>query len=89
MLSNFGMVPAAASGVPLKLFLEDALHGVKACDGSVPPGVNPGVLLGTVFGIGAEKFGRDKIDPRAGVTIRSSTRRLDAMRRAMALPYAG
>ena len=61
VLSNFGMVPAAASGVPLKLFLEDALHGVKACDGSVPPAVNPGVLLGTVFGIGAEKFGRDKI----------------------------
>ena len=61
VLSNFGMVPAAASGVPLKLFLEDALHGVKACDGSVPAAVNPGVLLGTVFGIGAEKFGRDKI----------------------------
>ncbi|MCE0742873.1 alpha/beta hydrolase [Acetobacter sicerae] len=30
-----------------------------------------------------------ELDPRAGVTIRSSTRRLDAMRRAMALPYAG
>ncbi|NHN89237.1 bifunctional transaldolase/phosoglucose isomerase [Acetobacter conturbans] len=61
VMSNFGMVPAAASGVPLKLFLEDALHGVKACDGSVPPSANPGVLLGTVFGVGAEKFGRDKI----------------------------
>ncbi|MBV1838088.1 bifunctional transaldolase/phosoglucose isomerase [Acetobacter estunensis] len=61
VLSNFGMVPAAASGVPLRLFLEDALRGVRACDASVPPAVNPGVLLGTVFGVGATKFGRDKI----------------------------
>lgn len=61
VLSNFGLVPAAASGVPLKPFLQDALHGVKACDASVPPAVNPGVLLGTVFGVGAEAFGRDKI----------------------------
>ncbi|NHO31794.1 bifunctional transaldolase/phosoglucose isomerase [Acetobacter fallax] len=61
VLSNFGIVPAAASGVPLKLFLDDALHGVRASDSSVPPAVNPGVLLGTVFGVGATEFGRDKI----------------------------
>ncbi|MDG6093625.1 bifunctional transaldolase/phosoglucose isomerase [Acetobacter sp. AN02] len=61
VLSDFGLVPAAASGVPVKAFLEDALRGVKACDASVPPAINPGVLLGTVFGVAATKFGRDKI----------------------------
>jgi transaldolase/glucose-6-phosphate isomerase len=61
VLSNFGLVPAAAAGVPLRLFLEDALRGVKACDASVPPTENPGVLLGTVFGVAAREQGRDKV----------------------------
>ncbi|WP_243429678.1 bifunctional transaldolase/phosoglucose isomerase [Acetobacter sacchari] len=61
VLSNFGLVPATAAGVPIKLFLEDALHGVKASDAGAPPAVNPGVQLGTVFGVAATKFGRDKI----------------------------
>ncbi|KDE19604.1 transaldolase [Acetobacter aceti 1023] len=61
VLSNFGMVPAAAAGVPLRLFLEDALRGVRMCDGSVPPASNPGVLLGTIMGVAATQFGRDKL----------------------------
>lgn len=61
VLSNFGLVPAAASGVPLKPFLEDALRGVRGCASSVPPAANPGVQLGLVFGVGATAFGRDKI----------------------------
>ncbi|AKR47874.1 bifunctional transaldolase/phosoglucose isomerase [Acetobacter pasteurianus] len=61
VLSNFGMVPAAAAGVPLRLFLEDALRGVRMCDGSVPPVSNPGVLLGTIMGVAATQFGRDKL----------------------------
>lgn len=61
VLSNFGLVPAAAAGIPLKAFLGDALRGVKATAPSVPPALNPGVLLGTVFGVAATKAGRDKI----------------------------
>ncbi len=61
VLSNFGMVPAAAAGVPLRLFLEDALRGVRMCDGSVPPASNPGVLLGTIMGVAATQFERDKL----------------------------
>ncbi|WP_323992948.1 bifunctional transaldolase/phosoglucose isomerase [Nguyenibacter sp. L1] len=61
VLSNFGIVPAAAAGVPLKLFLESALHGVKASAASVPPAHNPGVQLGTVLGVAATQFGRDKV----------------------------
>ncbi|MFT9064181.1 MAG: bifunctional transaldolase/phosoglucose isomerase [Acetobacter persici] len=61
VLSNFGMVPAAAAGLPLKLFLEDALRGVRMSDASVPPAHNPGVLLGTIMGVAATQFGRDKL----------------------------
>ncbi|MFT8471495.1 bifunctional transaldolase/phosoglucose isomerase [Acetobacter persici] len=61
VLSNFGMVPAAAAGLPLKLFLEDALRGVRMSDASVPPAHNPGVLLGTIMGVAATQFERDKL----------------------------
>ncbi|MBB2201473.1 bifunctional transaldolase/phosoglucose isomerase [Gluconacetobacter tumulisoli] len=61
VLSNFGIVPAAAAGVPLKPFLDSALYGVRASAASVPPALNPGVQLGTVLGIAATKFGRDKV----------------------------
>ncbi|KXV14861.1 transaldolase [Acetobacter malorum] len=61
VLSNFGMVPAAAAGLPLKLFLEDALRGVRMSDASVPPAQNPGVTLGTIMGVAATQFGRDKL----------------------------
>ncbi|MCX2561622.1 bifunctional transaldolase/phosoglucose isomerase [Acetobacter farinalis] len=61
VLSNFGVVPAAAAGLPLKLFLEDALRGVRMTDASVPPAHNPGVQLGTIMGVAATQFGRDKL----------------------------
>lgn len=61
VLSNFGLVPAAAAGIPLKLFLEDALRGVKAADASVPAPENPAVMLGTIMGVAATQFGRDKL----------------------------
>ncbi|MBB2166913.1 bifunctional transaldolase/phosoglucose isomerase [Gluconacetobacter aggeris] len=61
VLSNFGIVPAAASGVALKEFLDSALYGVRASAASVPPTLNPGVLLGTVLGVAATQFGRDKV----------------------------
>ncbi|MCH4055688.1 MAG: bifunctional transaldolase/phosoglucose isomerase [Acetobacter fabarum] len=61
ILSNFGLVPAAAAGVPIKLFLEDALLGVRLSDASVPPAQNAAVLLGTIMGVAATQFGRDKL----------------------------
>jgi transaldolase/glucose-6-phosphate isomerase len=48
----------AASGIPVKLFLEDALLGVRLSDASVPPAQNAAVLLGTIMGVAATQFGR-------------------------------
>jgi transaldolase/glucose-6-phosphate isomerase len=73
ILSNFGLVPAAAAGVPIRLFLEDALRGVRLCDASVPPALNPGVQLGTLMGVAAQALGRDKLSimphPRLQVLV--------------------
>ena len=60
VLSNFGMVPAAAMGVDLQQFLQSAALMVRACAAGSPPLQNPGVQLGTVLGIGATT-GRDKV----------------------------
>ena len=60
VLSNFGMVPAAAMGVDLGQFLHSAALMVRACAAGSPPLQNPGVQLGTVLGIGATT-GRDKV----------------------------
>ncbi|MCI2078488.1 MAG: bifunctional transaldolase/phosoglucose isomerase [Acetobacter peroxydans] len=61
ILSNFGLVPAAAIGVPLRLFLHDAQQGAHLCDASAPPSVNPGVRLGAILGLAAREYGRDKL----------------------------
>ena len=61
VLSNFGLVPAAASGIDVRNFLETGLLMARSCADSVPPQQNPGVLLGTVLGVAATKFGRDKV----------------------------
>ena len=60
VLSNFGMVPAAAIGLDLEQFLHSAALMVRACAAGTPPLQNPGVQLGTVLGIGAT-HGRDKV----------------------------
>jgi transaldolase/glucose-6-phosphate isomerase len=60
VLSNFGMVPAAAMGLDLTQFLNSAALMVRACAAGTPPLQNPGVQLGTVLGIGATT-GRDKV----------------------------
>jgi transaldolase / glucose-6-phosphate isomerase len=58
VLSNFGMVPAAAMGLDLARFLDATEVMVRACASSVPPSDNPGVILGTILGCAA----RDKRD---------------------------
>ena len=59
VLSNFGMVPAAAMGLDLEQFLGSATRMVRACAAGTPPLQNPGVQLGAVLGVAATQ-GRDK-----------------------------
>jgi transaldolase/glucose-6-phosphate isomerase len=60
VLSNFGLVPAAAMGVDLTAFLDAAALMVRSCAAGTPPDTNPGVQLGITLGQ-ACKAGRDKV----------------------------
>lgn len=60
-LSDFGMVPAAIMGVDVATFLNLTEEMVHACSASVPIEENPGVVLGTILGVAAKEFGRDKV----------------------------
>ena len=60
VLSNFGLVPAAAIGLDLPEFLSNADRMAKACSAGTPPKENPGVLLGVAMGV-AGRQGRDKL----------------------------
>lgn len=60
VLSDFGMVPAAAMGLDIERLLAAAQRMVRSCSHTVPPAENPGVVLGTVLGLAA-KSGRDKL----------------------------
>jgi transaldolase/glucose-6-phosphate isomerase len=59
-LSNFGMVPGAVMGLDISKFLNNTEAMVKACSANVAADTNPGVLLGTIMGVGATQ-GRDKV----------------------------
>jgi transaldolase/glucose-6-phosphate isomerase len=59
-LSAFGTVPAALSGLDVKLMLERAELMVNSCSRFVPPKENPGVHLGMALGVLA-KHGRNKV----------------------------
>ncbi|TXN32250.1 bifunctional transaldolase/phosoglucose isomerase [Methylobacterium sp. WL19] len=61
VLSAFGLVPAAASGIDVKQFLDTARTMVRSCGPAVPPAQNPGVLLGTAMAAAALHDGRDKV----------------------------
>jgi transaldolase/glucose-6-phosphate isomerase len=60
VLSNFGLVPAAAMGLDLPTFLAATSRMVRACAAGVPPDANPGIWLGVILGVAA-KQGRDKV----------------------------
>jgi transaldolase / glucose-6-phosphate isomerase len=60
VLSNFGMVPAAAIGIDPRAFLESTAEMVRSCVASAPPVENPGVILGAILGTG-QRRGRDKV----------------------------
>ncbi|MFL5302418.1 MAG: bifunctional transaldolase/phosoglucose isomerase, partial [Anaeromyxobacteraceae bacterium] len=61
VLSDFGLVPAAAMGVDVAEFLDRTEAMVGACMPSVPVEENPAVVLGTILGTAAKQFGRDKL----------------------------
>ena len=60
VLSDFGMVPAAAIGIDTRAFLENTAEMVRSCAASAPPVENPGVILGAILGT-AQRRGRDKV----------------------------
>ena len=60
VLSDFGMVPAAAIGIDTSAFLERAAEMARSCAASAPPVENPGVILGAILGVAA-CHGRDKV----------------------------
>jgi transaldolase/glucose-6-phosphate isomerase len=61
VLSKFGLVPAAATGLDVKRLLETVQPMQRACGPDVPPAENPGVQLGIAMGVAATRFGRDKV----------------------------
>jgi transaldolase/glucose-6-phosphate isomerase len=48
-------------GVDVAKFLDRTDEMVCACMPSVPVAENPGVVLGTILGVAAQEFGRDKV----------------------------
>jgi transaldolase/glucose-6-phosphate isomerase len=70
VLSDFGMIPAAVSGIAVRAFLERTATMVRSCAASVPPIENPGVVLGAIIGAAA-KMGRDKVTVIASPGIAS------------------
>jgi len=60
VLSNFGLVPAAAIGIDIAEFLHSAQRMVRSCAPSVPAPENLGVHLGAVMGVSGLK-GHDKV----------------------------
>ncbi len=60
-LSDFGLVPAAIMGVDVAKFLDRTEAMVCACMPSVPVHENPGAVLGTILGVAAKQFARNKL----------------------------
>jgi transaldolase / glucose-6-phosphate isomerase len=60
VLSDFGMVPAAAIGIDVQAFLESTAEMVRSCAASAPPAENPGVILGAILGV-CQRRRRDKV----------------------------
>ena len=60
VLSDFGMVPAAAMGLDIARLLAATQMMVRSCGPDVPPTENPGVVLGIILGV-LGRSGRDKV----------------------------
>ncbi len=68
VLSNFGLVPAAAIGIGVRAFLQATMRMVHSCSAGTPPAANPGVVLGAIMGE-AQKAGHDKVTIIASPSI--------------------
>lgn len=68
VLSRFGLVPAAATGIDVRRLLEETRTMIRSCGPDVPPAANPGVGLGLALGLAA-KAGRDKVTITASPSI--------------------
>jgi transaldolase/glucose-6-phosphate isomerase len=60
VLSPFGLVPAAAAGIDVRILIKHTLAMLRSCGPDVPPHENPGVQLGLAMGL-AGLEGRDKV----------------------------
>jgi len=60
VLSYFGLVPAALTGIDIKLILERAEKMRRQCTADVPVQENPGAWLGALIGAFAQQ-GKDKL----------------------------
>jgi transaldolase/glucose-6-phosphate isomerase len=60
VLSDFGMVPAALTGLDVGRLLGRAADMARRCGPDLAPEDNPGVMLGAVLGVAATR-GRDKV----------------------------
>ncbi|HEY6554158.1 MAG TPA: transaldolase, partial [Vicinamibacteria bacterium] len=67
-LSNFGMVPAAVMGLDVERLLREAARMFSACAPGVPAADNPGLVLGTLLGLAANR-GVDKLTIAASPEI--------------------
>jgi transaldolase/glucose-6-phosphate isomerase len=70
VLSNFGLVPAAAMGIDLKAFVHNALAAEAACGPLSPPPTNPGAQLGIALGTLA-RAGKNKLTIFASKSLSS------------------
>jgi transaldolase/glucose-6-phosphate isomerase len=68
VLSSFGMVPLAVMGRNAREFLKRTQPMMHSCGPDVPPEENPGVQLGLVLGVLAQR-GRDKITIAASPSV--------------------
>lgn len=60
VLSNFGIIPAAAAGLPLRALLQSAHKMQKACASETSLTQNLGLQLGAIWGTAVAQFKRDK-----------------------------
>jgi transaldolase / glucose-6-phosphate isomerase len=70
VLSNFGLVAAAAMGVDIAAFVAEAIAAEAACGPLVAPAVNPGAKLGIALGTLA-LAGKDKLTIFASPSLAS------------------
>ncbi|TCK80679.1 bifunctional transaldolase/phosoglucose isomerase [Albibacterium bauzanense] len=60
VLSDFGLVPMALTGIDIGALLQSAQRMQTSCNPTIPANKNVGISLGTILGL-SSKAGRDKV----------------------------